>query len=115
MILSSGRSAETLRHAESEFKRGEAGRSEPCETQKHHCCPGMSGRETGWYTGAVFSLSLNVLTVVVLLSNSFCFPGPASIGLLSPGTLEYLLESLVSKQSNPTMSMKKSQDKLTFV
>lgn len=38
-------------------------------------------------------------TVVVLLSNSFCFPGPASIGLLSPGTLEYLLESLVSKQS----------------
>lgn len=36
-------------------------------------------------------------TVVVLLSNSFCFPGPASIGLLSPGTLEYLLESLVSR------------------
>lgn len=45
-------------------------------------------------------------TVVVLLSNSSSFPGPASIGLLSPGTLEYLLESLVSKQSNPTMSMR---------
>lgn len=45
-------------------------------------------------------------TVVVLLSNSSSFPGPASIGLLSPGTLEYLLESLVSKQSNPTISMR---------
>lgn len=43
------------------------------------------------------SLLLKRKLMYFIFTSSFYFVGPASIGLLSPGTLEYLLESLVSK------------------
>lgn len=49
-----------------------------------------------------FSLLFILFQISHFLS-LFIVTGPASIGLLSPGTLEYLLESLVSQQQKQSV------------